>query len=70
MSGIVGNRHTLILAFFRNNKIRQSLGCLTYRINIQTVCSGANDATEPSGSKFQIFIKPILNFFLISRNLP
>ena len=65
ISGIISDGHTLGLRTFLYNKIGKPLGCLTNRIQIHAVCAGANNPSQPSGTKLQLFIEPFFDFLLI-----
>ena len=66
--GIIGDDHALLLALLSDNVIGQPLGSLAYRVNIHPIGSRSDNAPEPSGSKLQISVKPILNLILIRRD--
>ena len=50
-SGIVGDRHSLLLSVLGENVVRQSLCRLTHGINVHAVRSRSDHAAQSAGSK-------------------
>lgn len=65
-TGIVCDRNSLVLSVLGNDVVCQSLGCLTNRINIHTVCSCADYPAQTTSTKLQLTVKTILDLCIIS----
>ena len=65
-TGIISDRNSLVLSVLRNDIVCQSLGCLTNRINIHTVCSCADYPAQTTSTKLQLTVKTILDLCIIS----
>ena len=63
MTGIKCNGYTLRSLSRFVDIIRQTLSCLSYRVNVHAVRPCPNDPSQTSGSKFEVHIKTL--FFLI-----
>ena len=65
-TGIISDRNSLVLSVLGNDVVCQSLGCLTNRINIHTVCSCADYPAQTTSTKLQLTVKTILDLCIIS----
>ena len=65
-TGIVSNGNALLFSALFFDEIGKALCCLSYRINIHAVGSRAYHSAQSSGSEFQILIKTILDFRIVS----
>ena len=64
-SGIVGDRHSLLLSVLGENVVRQSLCRLTHGINVHAVRSRSDHAAQSGSTELQIHVKALFNLLLI-----
>ena len=65
MTGIIRNRNAFSLTVVFHDIVCQSLCCLANCINIHTVCSRADDASQSCSTELQIHVKSFLYFIFI-----
>ena len=65
VAGVKRNRHTFFLRMLFDDKVCQSLRCLSYRVNIHAVGSCSQNSAQTSGTKLQLSVKPLCDLFLV-----